>query len=198
MLYALILLLVIFVIGYIIGWWLKRSKTPAATRQSNGNNNVHRWYPDAPDSSGTVAHRTKARDEAAKPKPVPLVSEPVEVKEKKPATKPTKKTDETPKPKPKPSGKDELQRISGIGPKINGQLNKMKITTFAQIAAWKKADIEKVNEQLKFKGRIEREEWVPQAKLLAAGKEAALEKKYGTGGMKNSAGQRKSGSRTRK
>lgn len=66
----------------------------------------------------------------------------------------------------------------------------MKITTFAEIAAWKKTDMDKVNEQLKFKGRIEREEWVPQAKLLAAGKEAAFEKKYGTGGMKNAAGKR--------
>jgi len=74
----------------------------------------------------------------------------------------------------------------------------MKITTFAEIAAWKKTDMDKVNEQLKFKGRIEREEWVPQAKLLAAGKEAAFEKKYGTGGMKNAAGKKKSGTRTRK
>ena len=53
--------------------------------------------------------------------------------------------------------------------------------TYAQIAAFKKADVEKVNEKLKFKGRIEREQWVAQAKLLAAGKEAAFEKKFGKG-----------------
>ncbi len=96
------------------------------------------------------------------------------------------------------SAKDELQRISGVGPKIDGQLKAMKVTTFAQIAAWKKADIEKVNEKLKFKGRIEREGWVPQAKLLAAGKESEFARKYGSGGMKDSSGKTKSGTRTRK
>ena len=65
--------------------------------------------------------------------------------------------------------KDELQRISGIGPKIDSQLKAMKITTFAQIAAWKKADIAQVNEKLKFKGRIERDDWIKQAKALAKG-----------------------------
>ena len=202
MLYALILLLVIFVVGYIIGWWLKRSNAPAPVRASANNTDAERWYPDAPDSSGTVAHRTRARvaaaanpepapaaEEKSAPEPMPLVQEAPAKKEPakktpakqtpakqttakkspekktKPAPKPVKPT----KPKPKPSGKDELQRISGIGPKIDGQLKAMKITTFAQIAAWKKADMDKVNEQLKFKGRIEREDWVKQAKALAKG-----------------------------
>jgi len=83
MLYALILLLVIFAVGYIIGWWLKRSDAPASAHQSNGTSNVKRRYPNAPDSSGTVAHRTKSRDSAAKPEPVPLVSEPAIIEEKK-------------------------------------------------------------------------------------------------------------------
>ncbi|MEM7426277.1 MAG: ATP-binding cassette domain-containing protein [Pseudomonadota bacterium] len=65
------------------------------------------------------------------------------------------------------AGPDELTRISGVGPKIDGQLKAMGITTFAQIAAWKKKDMDAFNEQLKFKGRIEREQWVPQAKRLA-------------------------------
>ena len=68
-----------------------------------------------------------------------------------------------------------------VVPLVASQLKAMKITTYAQIAAFKKADIERVNEKLKFKGRIEREQWVPQAKLLAAGKEAAFEKKFGKG-----------------
>ena len=65
---------------------------------------------------------------------------------------------------------DDLKMISGVGPKIEGQLKAMGITTFAQIATWKKADMESFNEQLKFKGRIEREQWVPQAKKLAKAK----------------------------
>jgi large subunit ribosomal protein L21 len=49
-------------------------------------------------------------------------------------------------------------------------LIELGITTFAQIAAWTDADIEKLDEQIKPKGRIAREEWVEQAKELMAGK----------------------------
>ena len=51
-----------------------------------------------------------------------------------------------------------------------GILNELGIHQFEQIAAWSATDVDWVNERLKFKGRIEREEWIPQAKaLLAAG-----------------------------
>ncbi|MEM8685789.1 MAG: ATP-binding cassette domain-containing protein [Pseudomonadota bacterium] len=70
----------------------------------------------------------------------------------------------------KKAAPDDLQQISGVGPKIAGQLKTMGITTFDQIASWKKAEMESFNEQLKFKGRIEREQWVPQAKKLAKAK----------------------------
>jgi large subunit ribosomal protein L21 len=43
------------------------------------------------------------------------------------------------------------------------------VTTFAQIAAWTEADIAEFDEKLSFKGRIEREGWVEQAKKLAEG-----------------------------
>ncbi len=93
---------------------------------------------------------------------------------------------------------DDLQMISGIGPKLEKMLHDRGIFHFAQIAAWKKKDIEEIDARLKFKGRIEREEWVRQAKLLAAGKLEQFEREYGTGGKKDASGQRRSGSRTRK
>jgi len=46
----------------------------------------------------------------------------------------------------------------------------MGITTFAQIAAWNEADVERVETELKQKGRVAREEWIEQAKELMAGK----------------------------
>lgn len=79
----------------------------------------------------------------------------------------TAKKATAPKKSAASSAPDDLKRISGVGPKIEGQLKAMGITTFAQIAAWKKADAEAFSEQLKFKGRIEREQWIPQAKKLA-------------------------------
>ncbi len=63
--------------------------------------------------------------------------------------------------------RDDLKRISGVGPVIEKKLNKAGIFQFADIAAWRKADERTFSEQLDFPGRIEREEWVKQAKALA-------------------------------
>jgi len=59
-------------------------------------------------------------------------------------------------------------------------LNKHGITTFVQIAAWTAADIKRVEEFLEFDGRIKREKWIQQAKLLAAGKEDEFAKRFPT------------------
>ena len=72
-------------------------------------------------------------------------------------------------PKKETTGKDDLTKISGVGPVIVGKLEALGITTFKQIAAWKKADIEKFDAELNFKGRIDRDEWIKQAKELAKG-----------------------------
>jgi len=70
----------------------------------------------------------------------------------------------------KPAGDvDDLKKISGVGPVLEGKLNDLGITQYAQIAAFSKEDIEKVDERLSFKGRIERDEWLKQAAELAKG-----------------------------
>ena len=63
---------------------------------------------------------------------------------------------------------DDLKVIKGIGPKIEGVLNGLGITALEQIAALKSHEIEKVNDAIEFPGRIERDEWVSQAKDLVA------------------------------
>ena len=68
----------------------------------------------------------------------------------------------------KPKGKaDDLKLISGVGPKLEKTLNDLGFWHFAQIAKWKKADVAIVDDQLSFKGRIERDDWIKQAKVLA-------------------------------
>ncbi|MGI3164892.1 50S ribosomal protein L21 [Pseudooceanicola sp. 200-1SW] len=64
-------------------------------------------------------------------------------------------------------GADDLKKLSGVGPALEKKLLAAGITSFAQIAAWTEADIEKFDEELSFKGRIQREGWVDQAKELA-------------------------------
>ena len=79
----------------------------------------------------------------------------------------------------KPAKPDDLKLIAGVGPKLEGVLNGLGIYTFAQVASWKKAEREWVDNYLKFKGRIERDDWVKQAKALAKGGEAEYIKVFG-------------------
>lgn len=79
----------------------------------------------------------------------------------------------------KPAKPDDLKMISGVGPKIEGILHSLGIYTFAQVASWKKAERDWVDGYLKFKGRIEREDWLKQAKALAKGGEAEYIKVFG-------------------
>ncbi|MBO3759828.1 NADH-quinone oxidoreductase subunit NuoE [Ciceribacter sp. L1K22] len=79
----------------------------------------------------------------------------------------------------KPASPDDLKLISGVGPKIEGILHELGIYTFAQVAGWKKAEREWVDSYLKFSGRIERDDWVKQAKVLAKGGEAEYIKVFG-------------------
>lgn len=62
---------------------------------------------------------------------------------------------------------DDLKKIKGIGKVLEGKLYKLGITSYEQIAALDKQGIEKLNEKLDgFPGRIERDDWVGQAKRL--------------------------------
>lgn len=71
---------------------------------------------------------------------------------------------------PRAGGKDDLKKIKGIGPKIETTLNELGVFHFDQIATWNKASIDWVNDYLSFKGRVERENWVTQAKALSGTK----------------------------
>ena len=90
----------------------------------------------------------------------------------KPAKKAAPKKEAAPKAEAKaeaPAGADDLKQLSGVGPALEKKLHAAGVTTFAQIAAWGEAEIAEFDEKLSFKGRIEREGWVEQAKELAKG-----------------------------
>ncbi|MBX3580013.1 MAG: NADH-ubiquinone dehydrogenase [Rhizobiaceae bacterium] len=67
----------------------------------------------------------------------------------------------------KPARPDDLKAIGGIGPKLETVLNNLGIWTYAQIAAWKPAEVAWVDDYLSFRGRIDRDGWVAQAAALA-------------------------------
>jgi len=133
-------------------------ETARANSRANG---------DAPPVRDDVAAREKAprpapkapATEMPKPaKPAPSAAEPAApVTEAEPARLDS----------PKGGTADDLKRISGVGPKLEGVLNELGFWHFEQIAEWGPAEIEWVDARLKFKGRITRDDWIGQARKLA-------------------------------
>ncbi len=75
---------------------------------------------------------------------------------------------------------DDLLQIKGVGPKLNALLNSLGIHRFDQISKWTADHVAKVDGHLgSFKGRIDRDNWIEQAGLLARGAIAEFEAKFG-------------------
>ncbi|MDN2582652.1 NADH-ubiquinone dehydrogenase [Aquibium sp. ELW1220] len=108
-----------------------------------------------------VAPRQDALDESVAA--VPVAAEPV-------APNPAPEAHMAPRAQARPDAPDDLKAIGGIGPKLEKVLNGLGIRTYAQIAALTEAEILGLDEQLGFRGRIARDEWLKQAAALAAAK----------------------------
>ncbi len=64
---------------------------------------------------------------------------------------------------------DDLKKLTGLGPAMEKKLNAAGVSTYAQIAGFSADDIARVEEETGLKGRFERDNWIEQAKTLAAG-----------------------------
>ena len=124
--------------------------------------------PRAPKAAGAGTAKTKADKPAA--------GKTVAAKPKAPKAKPVAA-----------AVPDNLKQIKGVGPQIEAKLNAAGINSFAQIAAWTKKEQTEFAEQLSFAGRIEREEWVRQAKVLAKGGSTDFAKRVAKGEVASSA-----------
>lgn len=146
-----ILLVIALVIGLIVAWFLLR--TNRRTRVTGASKDVL-------DEGADRAQRNTA-----------LVDAP-----------PAATRDPEPVIKVSDGNGDDLTRIKGVGPKLAATLESLGVTSFAQVAAWDDAEIDRIDAQLgRFEGRIRRDDWVGQARLLADGKEAEYTGKYGAG-----------------
>ena len=111
--------------------------------------------------------------------------------DKKAETKPTQQSAPEPAPgaeatptkpetldAPRDGQADDLKMIKGVGPKLEALLQSMGFYHFSQIAGWSEAEIAWVDENLEgFKGRVTRDEWVSQAKILATGEDTDFARK---------------------
>ncbi len=151
------------VIGILVAWWIfvamRRTKVETDTS-------------DVLDEGQGPASRNQALIDApsAAPPQVPSAETPETVEANEPNA-PELGT---------PIEGDDLTRIKGVGPKLKALLYSLGVTKFSDVAQWSEEDIDRIDAQLgKFEGRIRRDSWTEQAKLLAAGDTAGYEGKFG-------------------
>jgi len=151
-----------------------------AANQQNGLRDIGASAPAEKSAASVVPAAAEPGPAAVKPKakPVRKAAAPAAPAAKKQASRaaPTKapvKAAGRPKAPAKPARKaasaaaaGDLKRISGIGPKLEGVLKGMGVTSLAQVAGWTDAEIARFDKELGFEGRIARDDWVGQAKAL--------------------------------
>jgi len=125
-----------------------------------------------PAAAKPAATKTAAAPKAAATKPAAA----------KASAAPKKAAPAAKKAAPATGKPDNLRRLIGIGPANEKLLKGLGVTSYAQIAGWTAADVKRIEGVLNFDGRIAREHWIEQAKLLAAGNEQEFAKQFPTAG----------------
>lgn len=172
-----LLFLIALVIGIALAWWIF-----AANRKTR----VETTKIDALDEDAKPAQRNRTLIDS-EPAPPPLLA----TKRNAQRAPALNQAPDVPKVEPAPISEqpsasaqaanvDDLTRIKGVGPKLKRLLASLDVTSFAQIAAWSEADVDRIDMQLgNFEGRIRRDNWIEQASLLAAGNTSGFEGKFG-------------------
>ena len=157
---------IFIVTGAIVSWIM--------TRPLPAPNELELKTPDAPSKAPPNASPPKASAPVvakAAPKSEPKKAAP---KKEAPAAAATSTSDDARpailKDAPDGGAGDDLKKISGVGPKLEQTLNELGVWHYEQVANFSADDIAWVDERLRFKGRIERDDWIGQAKALAEGK----------------------------
>ncbi len=178
------LLVVALIVGIAVAWWIfvgnRKTKVDRSAKTDVLDEGAERAKRnqaliDKPSAeAGSVESKIAAAEAEPAPAPEP---EPAPAPTPEPAAQAA-----PPVPSAAPSsGEDDLKRIKGVGPKLEKLLKELGISTYAQIASWSEADIDRIDAQLgNFQGRIRRDSWTEQAKFLAAGDVAGFEGKFGS------------------
>ncbi|TCP58641.1 putative flap endonuclease-1-like 5' DNA nuclease [Rhodovulum bhavnagarense] len=148
------------------------------------------------DANAAIEIVTATKPGAGQPKVAPTVGKTAPKVAAAPAPKPAPAPEPKPAPAPAPAvaeigkrpaalsgpragGADDLKRIKGVGPKLEKLCNALGFYHYDQIAKWTADEVAWVDENLEgFKGRVSRDDWVAQARILAQGGETEFSRKY--------------------
>jgi predicted flap endonuclease-1-like 5' DNA nuclease len=167
---------VVVIIGIVYGMHLARGRHAAEDAAEERVEEYEAEVPRGTEAPDAIA--AAASPEAAEPERVSTPSP-------DPAPRPERAPVPVPKPAPKaatprPADDRPLTTIKGLGPKVAGILGELGVTRIDQIAALGAAEAETLDAQLgAFTGRMARDRWIDQAKLLSAGDTAAYEAEFG-------------------
>ncbi|GAB1363377.1 hypothetical protein MASR1M32_26130 [Rhodobacter sp.] len=146
----------------------------AAPGQNTATGDAAPAKPPVAPSTTAKARAAKAAAEASPAAPAPAALADV------PAAKPARAGKAGPEilKAPRKGKADDLKQIEGIGPVLEKLVNAAGVWHFDQIASWTDEDIAFFDAQMdRFKGRIARDKWVSQAKIIVTeGLEAFLER----------------------
>ena len=166
---------ILIAVAILIAFWLilRAMRKTTVVDRDNG---------DVLDEGAAPAARNQALIDAPPAKAPEPLAEPAPETAPEPA--PTATPAPAPAPAPAPSSEaDDLRKIKGLGPKLVALLKEQGITSFAQIAEWSDEDVARIDATLgRFAGRIERDQWVAQAKLLVTGESSEFSQKFGNDG----------------
>lgn len=179
-----VLLALAALIGLIAGWLIFGGARAAPARKGSANRlrseldqcraaNAQRQAQIVALEADLAEAKSAAPDDtAAKVTPLAVVT-PVETVDAGDASQP--ETLEA----PRGGEADDLKKIKGVGPRMENMCNMLGFWHFEQIANWTPAEVAWVDENLEgFKGRVSRDDWVAQAKILAEGGETEFSKKF--------------------
>ncbi len=185
------------VIGLVLGWALFRGTAKLEALQIEHDKAVSRLATASADVTRLEKELASARDQVK-----PLADEVDRLRREKAARKAesagTPPAESTPSTAPtpgigwKPGRKlptfleapigptDDLSLLKGVGPRLAARLREIGVFYFAQIADWSPEEVKLVDAKLEnFRGRIEKDHLIEQAKLLASGRLTEYEARFG-------------------
>lgn len=162
---------VIVVIGIVVGMRMK-AKRQASQADLIARNETFRADEATPNTEADA-------QPAVPPEPAPISAAPA-APAPPPAPAAARSAPVSPTPAAPPPTDSHLTRLKGLGPKVAARLSELGITNIAQLAALSDDQATALDAQLgAFQGRLTRDRWLEQARLLTAGDTAGYEAEFG-------------------